>query len=131
MTNLQHIIRFLFNFSTILFRMMTLKLSKLLVSCLMLLAAVVLATQINPVSLQYPVEAHHSLHPPLDHSQVYWIIGGSTVMTKKYLRLTPATQGRQGWVWNEYPVVSLDVLSWQHHYSYSICACDLIPFLSI
>lgn len=52
------------------------------------------------------VEAHHSLHPPLDQSQVYWNFGGSTVLTKHFIRLTPSGQSRRGWLWNDYPLES-------------------------
>lgn len=38
--------------------------------------------------------------------QVYWNFGGSTVLTRKLIRITPDTQDRQGWLWNEYPIVS-------------------------
>ncbi len=60
---------------------------------------------VSPVSTQYKAEPQHSLHPPLDHSQVYWNFGGSSVLTKKFIRMTPATQGVKGWIWNEYPLV--------------------------
>ncbi len=36
--------------------------------------------------------------------QVYWNFGGSTVSTRRCIRLTPATQDRRGWLWNEYPL---------------------------
>eukprot|EP01006_Ploeotia_vitrea_P053097 TRINITY_DN67753_c9_g4_i2.p1 TRINITY_DN67753_c9_g4~~TRINITY_DN67753_c9_g4_i2.p1 ORF type:complete len:454 (+),score=251.40 TRINITY_DN67753_c9_g4_i2:18-1379(+) len=52
------------------------------------------------------VEVHHSLHRPLDSSQVYWNFGGATVMTKNFIRLTPATANRKGWLWNDYPIES-------------------------
>lgn len=58
------------------------------------------------VSTQYDPEAHHSLHTPLDKSLVYWNFGGSTVLTKHLIRLTPSTQDRRGWLWNEYPLES-------------------------
>lgn len=61
---------------------------------------------LNPVTTAKRIEAHHSLHPPLDKSQVYWKFGGSTVLTKNSIRLTPATQDRRGWLWNEYPLES-------------------------
>jgi len=63
-------------------------------------------TTINPVSDLHSIERHHSLHHPLDQSQVYWNFGGSTVLTKKQIRLTPSTQDRRGWLWNEYPLES-------------------------
>jgi hypothetical protein len=47
------------------------------------------------------VEAHHSLHRPHDQSQVYWNFGGATVLTKKYIRITPSGQNRRGWLWND------------------------------
>jgi len=62
----------------------------------------------NPVSTQYPPEPHHSLHPPMDAAQSYFTFGGSTVATKKFMRLTPSTQDRRGFVWNEYPIESDD-----------------------
>jgi len=62
----------------------------------------------NPVSTQYTPEPHHSLHAPMDTSQSYFTFGGSTVATKKYMRLTPSTQDRKGFVWNEYPMESDD-----------------------
>jgi hypothetical protein len=61
-------------------------------------------TTVSPVSQQHPIEKHHSLTHPLDQSQVYWNFGGSTVLTKKHIRLTPSTQDRRGWLWNEYPI---------------------------
>ena len=57
-------------------------------------------------SVQYPIEQHHSLRSPMDKSQVYWSFGGSTVLTKYMARLTPSTQDRRGWLWNEYPLES-------------------------
>jgi hypothetical protein len=42
------------------------------------------------------VELHHSLHRPLDKTQVYWNYGGSTVMTRDFIRLTPSAQNRKG-----------------------------------
>jgi len=42
----------------------------------------------------------------MDKSQVYWSYGGSTVLTKNFVRLTPSTQDRRGWLWNEYPLES-------------------------
>ena len=57
-------------------------------------------------STQYAIEQHHSLRPPIDKSQVYWSFGGSSVLTKYLLRLTPTTQDRRGWIWNEYPLES-------------------------
>jgi hypothetical protein len=54
----------------------------------------------------HAVEVHHSLHVPLDQSQVYWNFGGSTVLTKNSIRLTPASQNKRGWLWNDYPIES-------------------------
>ncbi len=62
----------------------------------------------NPVSTQYEPMLQNSLHPPMDASQSYFTYGGSTVATKRQLRLTPATQDRRGFVWNEYPLESDD-----------------------
>lgn len=52
------------------------------------------------------VELHHSLEPPMDQSLVYWNFGGSSVMTRNKIRLTPAGQNRRGYLYNEYPVES-------------------------
>ncbi|CEP01500.1 hypothetical protein PBRA_002106 [Plasmodiophora brassicae] len=60
----------------------------------------------SPETHRRPIETHHSLHHPFDQSSVYWKYGGSTVMTTKAIRLTPATQSRTGWLWNDYPVES-------------------------
>ena len=60
----------------------------------------------SPISWNYPHEAHHSLHAPLDKTAVYWNYGGSTVLTQSLIRLTPAVQDRRGWLWNEYPLES-------------------------
>ena len=60
----------------------------------------------SPISWSYPHEAHHSLHAPLDKTAVYWNYGGSTVLTQSSIRLTPSTQDRRGWLWNEYPLES-------------------------
>lgn len=76
--------------------------------CLLLGASLSSAkkSRLDPVSYAHPPESHHSLHPPLDKSQVYWNFGGSTVVTRKLIRLTPDTQDRKGWLWNEYPIES-------------------------
>jgi mannose-binding lectin 2 len=50
-----------------------------------------------------PVETHHSLDRPFDAHSVYWKFGGSSVFTNKAVRLTPATQDRRGWLWNDFP----------------------------
>lgn len=55
-----------------------------------------------------PIETHHSLSRPFDSSSVYWQFGGATVLTDKLVRLTPATQSRSGWLWNDYPLTSTD-----------------------
>jgi hypothetical protein len=51
----------------------------------------------------------HSAHSSSASStalQVYWNYGGSTVLTKHFIRLTPSTQDMKGWLWNEYPIES-------------------------
>src|SRR5271168_4579264 len=58
----------------------------------------------TPSTSSAAVETHHSLHKPLDKTQIYWNYGGSTVLTSNSIRLTPATQDRRGWLWNEYPL---------------------------
>ena len=68
------------------------------------------ALETSPVSSDHPIEQHHSLHAPLDKTQVYWNYGGSTVLTNALIRLTPSTQDRRGWLWNEYP---LEAANWE------------------
>lgn len=76
--------------------------------CLMAAAALIQSAvaDMDPVSYNHFPEAHHSMKPPLDRTQVYWNFGGSTVVTRKLIRLTPDTQDRRGWLWNEYPIES-------------------------
>jgi len=71
----------------------------------------------NPVSVAHPIEMHHSLHKPLDKSQVYWNFGGSTVLTRNLIRLTPSTQDRRGWLWNEYP---LEAANWEVEFLFQV-----------
>ena len=53
------------------------------------------------------VELHHSLHRPMDStSAVYWNFGGSTVLTRRQVCLTPATSNRRGYLWNDYGIES-------------------------
>jgi hypothetical protein len=33
---------------------------------------------------------------------VYWKFGGASVLTNRAIRLTPATQDRRGWLWNDF-----------------------------
>jgi len=69
-------------------------------------AARAVSTSIVPNSSRHPVERHHSVQPPLGSSQVYWNFGGSTVVTNNKIRLTPSSQDKRGWLWNEYPLES-------------------------
>lgn len=106
-------------------------------SCLILaivgLGCVMATSQqkLSPVSTQYNPETQHSLHTPIDHSQVYWNFGGSSVMTKKYVRLTPATQGRKGWIWNEYPLVCYITWSLVFLSFISLSSSDSHTFLAL
>jgi hypothetical protein len=79
--------------------------------CVALVVGVAVANlRFDPVSYIHEPEVHHSLHPPLDKSQVYWNYGGSTVVSSKLIRVTPDTQDRKGWLWNEYP---LEAENWE------------------
>ena len=49
--------------------------------------------------------------------QVFWNFGGSTVLTKNVIRLTPSTQDRRGWLWNEYP---LESTNWEMEYKLEV-----------
>eukprot|EP00455_Lapot_gusevi_P012269 TRINITY_DN1577_c0_g1_i2.p1 TRINITY_DN1577_c0_g1~~TRINITY_DN1577_c0_g1_i2.p1 ORF type:complete len:437 (-),score=179.18 TRINITY_DN1577_c0_g1_i2:338-1648(-) len=60
----------------------------------------------SPETHHLPVETHHSISHPFDAHAVYWKYGGATVVTNKFIRLTPATQDRRGWLWNDFPVES-------------------------
>ena len=83
----------------------------------------------TPSTSSAAIETHHSLHKPLDKTQIYWNYGGSTVLTRNSIRLTPATQDRRGWLWNEYPLeskwfeiaVKLDVNSRPHFGGDGLC----------
>merc|ERR1719499_1662948 len=55
-----------------------------------------------------PVENHHSLFKPMDAALHYWSFGGSTVAAQSFLRLTPASQSRTGWLYNDYTLRSDD-----------------------
>lgn len=62
------------------------------------------------VTYSKPVEQHHSIHPPLDDSQVYWKFGGATVMAQRRVALTPASQQQRGWLLNDYP---METANWE------------------
>lgn len=55
-----------------------------------------------------PVENHHSLFKPMDAALHYWSFGGATVAAQGFLRLTPASQSRTGWLYNDYTLRSND-----------------------
>ena len=55
--------------------------------------------------------------------QVYWNFGGSTVLTKSAIRLTPSTQDRRGWLWNEYP---LESPHWEMEYKLEVFSKTLV-----
>jgi len=46
------------------------------------------------------IETHHSLYFPMDAALHYWSIGGATVSGKSFVRLTPASHSRSGWLLN-------------------------------
>jgi mannose-binding lectin 1 len=51
---------------------------------------------------------HHSLEPPFIHDWwqdgvPHWDLGGDTVVTNDFIRLTPQRQSRFGWAWNQQP----------------------------
>ncbi|GAB5365957.1 hypothetical protein AAMO2058_001103100 [Amorphochlora amoebiformis] len=64
-----------------------------------------------------PTEPHHSMHQPMDQSRVYWYWGGSTVVAKRQVRLTPATADRQGFLWNDYP---LESVNWEVEFDFKV-----------
>lgn len=75
------------------------------------------STVIDPVSYNHEPEAHHSLRPPLEKTQVYWNFGGATVVSRQLVRLTPDTQDRRGWLWNEYP---LESENWEMEFKFEV-----------
>jgi len=62
-----------------------------------------------------PIEPHHSMHAPMDQSRVYWFWGGSTVIAKRQIRLTPDTADRAGFIWNDYP---LEAPNWEVEFEF-------------
>ena len=64
-----------------------------------------------------PIEAHHSLQRPFDVSLPYWKYGGSTVATESLIRLTPNSQSRAGWLFNEFSLSSKD---WELELHYAV-----------
>eukprot|EP00485_Elphidium_margaritaceum_P002381 CAMPEP_0202688512 /NCGR_PEP_ID=MMETSP1385-20130828/4014_1 /ASSEMBLY_ACC=CAM_ASM_000861 /TAXON_ID=933848 /ORGANISM="Elphidium margaritaceum" /LENGTH=442 /DNA_ID=CAMNT_0049343505 /DNA_START=44 /DNA_END=1372 /DNA_ORIENTATION=+ len=62
----------------------------------------------SSASHHLPIEEHHSFRAPFDVSMPYWTYGGSTVCTDNFIRLTPATQSRAGWLINEFELQSTD-----------------------
>jgi len=64
------------------------------------------ASYLNPRACHDEGNSHHSLKAPLDKALSYWSYGGATVATRQLIRLTPNTQDRQGWLWNDYPIES-------------------------
>jgi hypothetical protein len=59
---------------------------------------------------------------------VYWKYGGATVFTNKAIRLTPATQDRQGWLWNDFPLENAD---WEIAFSIKPGLDSLFPALQL
>jgi len=55
-----------------------------------------------------PVENHHSLYAPMDTALHYWRFGGSTVAGQNFIRLTPSSQSRSGWLLNDFDIRSKD-----------------------
>eukprot|EP00467_Chlorarachnion_reptans_P012772 CAMPEP_0114512062 /NCGR_PEP_ID=MMETSP0109-20121206/14756_1 /TAXON_ID=29199 /ORGANISM="Chlorarachnion reptans, Strain CCCM449" /LENGTH=412 /DNA_ID=CAMNT_0001691683 /DNA_START=178 /DNA_END=1416 /DNA_ORIENTATION=- len=62
-----------------------------------------------------PTEPHHSMNQPMDQSRVYWFWGGSAVVAKRSVRLTPATAERRGFLWNDYP---LETANWEVEFDF-------------
>lgn len=62
-----------------------------------------------------PLPQHSLLPPYIDdwwqEGVPHWDIGGDTVVTDQFIRLTPQKQGRFGWIWNQHPMEGLT--SWE------------------
>jgi hypothetical protein len=63
---------------------------------------------------------HHSLRPPFlthwwDGGVPFWTFGESTVITDKYVRLTPDKQNRQGYIWN---VEANELKGWKARFAF-------------
>ena len=62
-------------------------------------------------SVLHAVEPHHhSLHAPLEKLPTHWTIGGSAVVERPFVRLTPSSPDHSGWLWNEHP---LEAIHWE------------------
>eukprot|EP00466_Bigelowiella_natans_P008105 jgi/Bigna1/73854/fgenesh1_pg.26_\ len=95
---------------------------QLSVSALLLTSRSTYAAENNHPDPDYhkdlPTEPHHSMHSPMDQSRVrtvYWFWGGSTVVAKRNVRLTPATADREGFLWNDYP---LEAPNWEVEFEF-------------
>jgi len=62
------------------------------------------------------IENQHSLYSPMDTLQ-HWTIGGATVSATKFVRLTPASHSRSGWLINNEAIRSEN---WEMEVSMSI-----------
>jgi hypothetical protein len=73
---------------------------------------------INPdIHRDMPTEPHHTLQMPMDQGRVYWYWGGSTVVAKKKVSLTPPTADRNGFLWNDYP---LESANWEVEFDFKV-----------
>ena len=70
-------------------------------------------------SHQGPISTHHSLFHPFDTSLLHWRIGGSTVTTSSFIRLTPNSQSKKGWLFN---LAKLDSKQWEMEIHFSVKA---------
>ncbi|KRZ18151.1 VIP36-like protein, partial [Trichinella zimbabwensis] len=62
----------------------------------------------------------HSLSKPYQNTGFnipFWNFGGSTIVTSDYIRLTPDSPSRQGFLWNTIPVVMRD---WELEVTFSV-----------
>lgn len=75
--------------------------------CVTLFAVAVLASAMASADDVIPIH-QHSLEPPLlvnyeESGMPFWTIGGKTVVTNDYVRLTPKSSAGRGYMWNRHP----------------------------
>ena len=86
------------------------------VSFLMITVQTALATRESILTVEAGnIEHYHSLEAPFIHDWFgegvpLWDIGGDTVVTSQYVRLTPTQESRFGWAWNTIP---MQVENWE------------------
>jgi hypothetical protein len=76
-------------------------------AAIIVLAAAVGTTAVSAAGGAIPIH-QHSLEPPLlvnyeESGMPFWTLGGATVVTNDYVRLTPKSSAGHGYLWNRHP----------------------------